>query len=157
MFLASFTVGDKRLNQMSRLADIQLEMIRRVPLFENLDKKHVEAISSVGKRLSYDPGRKIVKKGEKGIGFYLILDGQVEVRSGDKVLAKLNKGNFFGEMALLEKEPRSADVVAIAPTTCFGITGWSFDEILKKEPEIASGIIRELARRLRQANAALTE
>jgi CRP-like cAMP-binding protein len=145
------------LNQISRPADIQFEMISKVPLFASLGKKHVQAISGFGKRLSYDPGRKIVKEGEKGIGFYLILDGQVEVRSGDKVLAKLSKGNFFGEMALLDKEPRSADVVATAPTTCFGITGWSFEEILRKEPEIASGIIKELARRLREANAGLTE
>ena len=132
-------------------------MISKVPLFANLRKKHIEAISGSGKRLSYDPGRKIVKMGEKGIGFYLILDGQVEVRSGDKVLEKLGKGNFFGEMALLDKQPRSADVVAVAPTTCFGITGWSFEEILKKEPEMVLGIMRELARRLREANAALTE
>ncbi len=145
------------MNQISRIHDIQLEMISKVPLFANLEKKHVEAISDAGKRLSYDPGRKIVKKGEKGIGFYLILEGQVEVRSGEKVLAKLGKGNFFGEMALLDNQPRSADVVAVAPTTCFGLTGWSFEGILKKEPEMVFGIMKELTRRLRESDAALTE
>ncbi len=132
-------------------------MISKVPLFANLEKKHVEAISDAGKRLSYDSGHKIVRKGEKGMGFYLILEGKVEVRSGEKVLAKLGKGNFFGEMALLDNQPRSADVVAVAPTTCFGLTGWAFEGILKKEPEMVIGIMKELTHRLRESDAALTE
>ncbi len=132
-------------------------MVSRVPLFANLGKKHLNYISEVGRRSSYDPGEKIVKKGEEGNGLYLILEGEVEVRSGDRVLASLGKGNFFGEIALFDSQPRSADIVAVSRTTCFGITARSFERILQKEPKIVQGIIRELARRLRKANVALME
>lgn len=142
---------------MPRVSDPQLEMISRVPLFANLGKKHLKSISEVGKRLSYDPAEKIVKKGEEGNGLYLILEGQVEVRSGDRVLANLGKGNFFGEIALFDNQPRSADIVAVSSTTCLGITALSFERILQREPKIVLAIIRELAHRLRKANVALTE
>ncbi len=98
-----------------------------------------------------------MSKGEEGSTLYLILDGLVAVRSGNRVLANLGKGNFFGEIALFDKQPRSADVVAVSHTTCLGITAASFERILQKEPKIVLGINRELARRLRNANVALTE
>ncbi len=82
----------------------------------------------------------------------------VHIQCGSQTSFKpLGKGNFFGEMALLDNQPRSADVVAVAPTTCFGLTGWSFEGILKKEPEMVFGIMKELTRRLRESDAALTE
>jgi len=142
---------------MPRASDQQFELMSRVPLFTNLDKKHLNYLADTAKRSSYDSGEVIVRKGERGNGFYVILEGQVEVRSGDRVLASLGKGNFFGEIALFDNQPRTADIVAVSPTTCFGIAGPSFERILGKEPKIVHGIIKELAQRLRKANAALTE
>jgi CRP/FNR family cyclic AMP-dependent transcriptional regulator len=143
------------MNQRFVVNDPTFEMVAAVPLFTFLERKRVESICNVGKRLHYDPSHKIVKEGEKGIGFYLILDGEVEIRRKEKSLAKLGKGQFFGEMALLDNQPRSADVIALKPTTCFGLTSTAFQELMQKQPQITLSIIRELAHRLRESNAAL--
>ncbi len=137
--------------------DPQLETLSRVPLFANLKPKHLRSISDAGRRSSYEPGEKIVRKGEEGNSLYLILDGEVEVRSGTRVLASLGKRNFFGEIALLDNRPRSADIVAVAPTTCLMITARSFERIIHDDPGIIQEIVAELIRRLRKANVSMTE
>jgi CRP-like cAMP-binding protein len=134
------------------MADQQLDMINRVPLFQGLNGKHLRSISEKGRRVSFETGEKIVRKGEPGDGLYLILEGDVEVRSGNRVLATIGKNNFFGEIALLDKKPRSADIVAVSPTTCFLITANSFERTIQKEPKIVFGIMKELSRRLRGAD-----
>ena len=131
------------------MADQHTEIISRVPLFSGLNGKHLRSISDKGRQVSFDAGEKIVRKGEPGDGLYLILEGDVEVRSGNRVLATISKNNFFGEIALLDKKPRSADIVAISPTTCFLITANSFERTIQKEPKIVFGIMKELSRRLR--------
>jgi CRP/FNR family transcriptional regulator/CRP/FNR family cyclic AMP-dependent transcriptional regulator len=98
-----------------------------------------------------------VTEGENGVAFYLIIEGKVEVRHKGKVLSRLSKGDFFGEMSLLDKQPRSADVVAVVPSTCFGLTSWSFFGLIRSQPNIALNLMRELVRRLRGTNKALTE
>ena len=137
--------------------DAQLEIVSKVPLFTNLNKKHLKAISESGKKLSFAKGEKIVGKGDTGDSLYVVLDGRVEARSGEKVLAKLGKGKFFGEIALFDKQPRSADIIAVSPTTCLRITGLAFERTLQKEPKIVHGVMMELAQRLRNADMALTE
>jgi len=127
-------------------------MVGRAPLFSGLKGKQLKTIVSAGQELSYEPGRIIVKEGEMGAGFYLILDGSVEVRKGNKVLSKLTAGQFFGEMALLDRNPRSADVVVTSPTRCYGLTPWAFTAILRSNPQIALNLLKELIVRLRKSN-----
>jgi len=102
----------------------------------------------------YDAGKTIVGEGGAGIGFYLVLEGRVEVRKGEKVLATLEKGQFFGEMSVIDGQPRSADVVAVSPTKCWVLVSWSFAGLLKGHPEIALPMLKELVRRLRAAQSA---
>lgn len=132
-------------------------MIRGVALFSGLNDKHLKGIANSGKEMSYKEGRTIVKEGEDGIGFYLVLDGKVEVRKGAKVLSNMGAGDFFGEMSLLDGKPRSADVVAVAPTVCFGMTSWSFTALVKANPDIAVNMMKVLVARLRGTSNALTE
>lgn len=94
-------------------------------------------------------GEKIVEEGETGIGFYLILDGKVEVRKGSKLIATLSKGQFFGELSLIDKEGRSVDVAAVEPTKCFMIAVWIFTALVEKHPKIALSMLKELTIRLR--------
>ncbi|MGI0091371.1 MAG: Crp/Fnr family transcriptional regulator [Nitrososphaerales archaeon] len=106
---------------------------------------------------TYGPGEIIEKEGDFAIAFYLITDGLVEVRKGRKVLAKLGRGQYFGEMSLLDKQPRSATVVSIATTTCLLMISWNFMAYLETEPKLAIGVMKELARRLRETDQALSE
>jgi len=92
-----------------------------------------------------------------GVGFYLILDGSVDVMKKGKQIARLERGQFFGEMSLVDKKPRSADVFASDDVTCFALSSWSFQSLIKTEPDIAVGVIKELVSRLRETNKALTE
>ncbi len=125
--------------------------LRAVPFFSGLDQKQLKIMADSGKELSYKSGDTIVEEGTMGVGFYLILDGKVEVRKGSKALAALSKGQFFGEMSLIDEQPRSADVVAVQPTNCFTLSTWVFSALIKQHPELALPMMRELAKRLRAA------
>jgi len=127
--------------------------IGSVPLFAGLDKKQVKTLIESGRERSFKAGQNLVSEGDMGVGFYLILEGKVSVRKGTKALASLSKGQFFGEMSLIDEERRSADVVAAEPTKCFILTPWVFRPLVKKNPEIALAILRELAKRLRTAQS----
>lgn len=131
-------------------------MIGTVPFFSGLDEKKRKAIAAQGKEMSYKAGDVIVDEGSMGVGFYLITDGKAEVRKGGKQLATLGKGQFFGEMSLIDEQPRSADVVAVAPTKCWALSSWSFASIVKSNPEIALMMLKEMVKRLRAAQSSST-
>jgi len=131
-------------------------LIGSVPFFQGLDEKKRKSIAAQGKEISYKSGDDIVSEGTTGVGFYLILDGKAEVRKGGKVLATLGKGQFFGEMSLIDELPRSADVVAVAPSRCWAITSWAFAGLMKTNPDIAILMLKEMVKRLRGAQASPT-
>lgn len=128
-------------------------LLASVPLFSGLDDKKRKSIAGQGKLMSYKPGDSIVEEGSMGVGFYLILDGKAEVRKGGKVVASLGKGQFFGEMSLIDSQPRSADVVAATQTECWALSSWVFDSIVKATPDIALVMLKEVVKRLRAAQS----
>jgi len=125
-------------------------LLAKVPLFSGLEEKDLIEIVAVGSEVSFAAGKTILKQGEPGLSFLLVLEGKVEVRRGGKTVASMGPGGFFGEMTVFDDKPRSADVVAVEPTRCFGITNWSFIPMLRSNPSVSIGIINELVRRLRQ-------
>ncbi len=131
-------------------------LIGNVPFFGGLNDKKRRSIASQGKEISYKAGDSVVDEGTMGVGFYLILDGKAEVRKGSKVLATLGKGQFFGEMSLIDEQPRSADVVAVAPTKCWALSSWAFSSIVKTNPEIPLMMLKEMVKRLRAAQSSPT-
>lgn len=131
-------------------------LLESVPIFGGLSERTVKAIASQGKELSYNASDTIVNEGSMGVGFYLLLDGKAEVRKGGKVLATLGKGQFFGEMSLIDELPRSADVVAVAPTKCWALTSWAFSGLVNSHPEISLVMLKELVKRLRAAQSSPT-
>lgn len=131
-------------------------MIGSVSLFGKLNDKQRNALAAQGKEISYKAGYPIVNEGTMGVGFYLILDGKAEVRKGGRVLATLSRGQFFGEMSLIDEQPRSADVFAIQPTKCWAITSWAFSALVKSNPELAMGMLKEMVKRLRSAQSSPT-
>ena len=125
-------------------------MLSKVPLFSGLDQTSLQAVATAGREVSFEPGQRILAQGEPGLSFLLVLDGKVEVRKGGKKIATLKPGNFFGEMTIFDDKPRSADVVAVESTKCFGIASWSFFPLLRTRPDMSIGIIKELVKRLRE-------
>jgi CRP/FNR family cyclic AMP-dependent transcriptional regulator len=129
--------------------DAVVEMLGKTPLWTGLSEKDLKSIVAASKERKFEAGDAIVRKGETGVGFYLILEGSVEVRSASTTLSKLGAGQFFGEMSLLDNQPRSADVIAAEPSRCLVLTGWAFNAMIASHPEIAVTMLREFARRLR--------
>ncbi len=136
-----------------------LKTLSQVPLFAGLKGKQLRSVAgSFARERSYDAGEVIEKEGEMGVAFYFITDGAVEIRRGEKPVSKLGRGQFFGEMALIDKQPRSATVVAAEPSTkCLLMPVWNFRAALENDPKLAMAVMKELARRLRETTKALSE
>ncbi len=139
------------------MATANVEFLKKVSLFEDLDQKSLEAIANAAVEQSYAPGQEIVKQGDTGVGAFIIRSGRAEViqtRAGqDEKLRELRTGDIFGEMALLDEFPRSATIRAVEPTTCLGIQRWHFKGILESHPQIALALLPMLTRRVRSAEA----
>jgi CRP/FNR family cyclic AMP-dependent transcriptional regulator len=132
------------------------EILRKAPLWSGLTEKELKVVARSFRELKYDTGVVIVRKGEAGVGFYLIADGTVEVRSDGRVLSKLGPGQYFGEMSILDGQPRSADVVTLEPVRCLALTPWSFKSLVSEHPKMALKLLQESVRRLR-ANTETTD
>ena len=90
----------------------------------------------------------IVKEGSTGTAIYVILSGRVRVERGGNQVGELGAGDFFGELALIEEEPRSASVIAVDETECLLFPAWEFRALLDEQPQIAVAIMRALIERL---------
>ena len=108
---------------------------------------------------TFSAGDKIFEEGDLGTEMFIIQEGQVHIvkhlGKDHKILTSLEKGDFFGEMAVIEAAPRTADAIAQTNVTLLAINGSRFDEMIRKNPEIAIRIIRKYSRRLREANKLL--
>lgn len=135
------------------------EFLKRTPLFAGFSDKEIASVLGTAKERSFAEGDSIIKDGhEGGRGFYLLLSGSAQARKGSTRLADFGSGDYFGEMALLlDDTPRTADVVATAETTCLVITQWDLKALIKSHPEIGIKMMNELARRLRDTDAALSD
>ena len=140
------------------MSEKPVEYLKEVPLFSSFSNKQLKSVVKTAKEKEFETGDTIVREGESTkVGFYLILDGQVEVKQDGSTLSKLGSGQFFGEMAVLDEKPRSADVVATTDTQCLLLTSWDFKALIKTYPDMATKVISELANRLRQTNMALSK
>jgi CRP-like cAMP-binding protein len=107
----------------------------------------------------YAAGDVIFQQGDLGTDMFIIQEGEVDIvkhiNGESHALSHLEKGDFFGEMAVLESVPRTADAVAATEVRALVINGARFDEMLRKNPEVAVRIIRKYSKRLREANTLL--
>ena len=131
-------------------------LLAKAPLFSRVSKKGLAAITEKAVSKEFSAGTKIVSAGTTGTGFYLILSGAAEVVREGEFVAKLGVGDFFGEMALLDGEPRSADVVATEDTVCLVISLWALRGIVAVTPDIAVHMLEEVVQRLRKTEHALS-
>ncbi|HLM70595.1 MAG TPA: cyclic nucleotide-binding domain-containing protein [Thermoplasmata archaeon] len=128
-----------------------MNLLSAVPVFSSLDKKHLKTLANAAAERNYNAGDVIVSEGTKGLGFYLLAEGQVAVEKAGKVVATLNSGQFFGEMALLDEQPRTANVKAASKAKCFVLSPWEFWGSVGKDPEAMRILLRETVRRLRHS------
>lgn len=127
------------------------------PVFKTTAKKGPQPNFTV----EFEAGETIFKEGDLGTEMYIVHEGQVEIvkelTGGQRTLAVLEKGDFFGEMAILEDLPRTASARAQTATKVLLINGSTFDQMLRSNPEIAVRMMRKLSRRLRETDRLLRE
>lgn len=126
--------------------------LAKVPMFSGCSKRELAVIARAAKEVSHRQDTVIAREGERGIGLFLILEGECRVSIGGKTKAKLGPGDFFGEVALLDGGPRTATVTALTPVRLIGITGWVFRGLLMEHPSIALKTLEGVAGRLRQVS-----
>lgn len=123
--------------------------LAKVPIFSGCTKRELSIIGRAAKEVSHREGTVIAREGERGIGLFLILEGQCNVTIGGRTKARLGPGDFFGEVALLDGGPRTATVTALTAVRLVGITGWVFRGLLMEHPSIALKTLEAVAGRLR--------
>jgi CRP-like cAMP-binding protein len=128
---------------------VGLAALERTPMFAGLDREHLEDVLAVGRRVSFEPGQAIVERGDPGDAMYIMLSGVAEVDVGGR-FHRLQRGDFFGEMAVLAGKPREATVKAAEPVEALRIPGDEFQEFLADNPKIAAGMLKSLVERLRE-------
>ena len=130
------------------------DVIGAVPLFAGMPTRHIRKIASLGTIARFDAKASIVKAGDPGEAFYVILSGRAKVRRGrGRAAADIGPGAYFGEMALVDGAPRSATIVAEKETVCLVLARKPFARILKDEPTLALTLLRTLAARVRELEA----
>jgi CRP/FNR family transcriptional regulator, cyclic AMP receptor protein len=125
--------------------------LSRAPLFAALPKRHLRQLARVSGVTERPEGATVVKEGASGSVFYVILDGRVKVVRKGRAVARLQAGDFFGEMSVLDNQPRTASVVTETPARLLTLSAKEFRAAVDADPALAKRILREMAGRLRQA------
>lgn len=135
-----------------------VELLRRSSLFAELSEVELEALARTAEAREFARDEVIFAMNEPADGLFVVAAGRVKVsipstEGKEIIIATLGPGQFFGEMALLDDEPRSASVAAQLPTSTYRIRRAEFERLLDAHPAIARKLLRELSQRLRRANA----
>jgi serine/threonine protein phosphatase PrpC/CRP-like cAMP-binding protein len=146
--------------QRMKEVNLKLDTIRNMPLFRYLTYKELVKIMNITHGVEVKQGDPIIRDGELGEDLFIILNGSVNVHKGEKHIVTLKDGDHFGEMALVDKAPRSADVTATTAVKLLKISRADFFEIIRKEPQLAAKLlwsfVQVLSDRLRKTNKELS-
>ena len=138
-----------------------IDRLKRVPLFADLADRDIEKIAQITHIRTYEPGETVFYQGEPGAGMYIIESGLVSIvldlADEDRLkLTDLEEGDFFGELALLDESPRSADAIAQTPCTLIGFFRPDLLNLLERIPRLGAHVVLELSKivsaRLRNSN-----
>jgi hypothetical protein len=131
--------------------------LKRTALFADTPENVLSSVAQIMNEVTFHEGQEIFAKGETGTSLFIIYDGEVGIFDGSEQLAKFTKGGFFGELALLDAEPRSATAIAHSDTLTFRIDHDDFYDLMEERGEVLQNIIRALCQRLRRQNELLRD
>lgn len=137
--------------------DKPTELLAKIPLFSSCSQHQLREIARMLKPVTHHEGKTLCKSGDLGIGLHIITDGRARVAIKGRTMARLEPGDFFGELALIDGGHRTADVIAESVVETLALSAWSLKTLLRKNPSVALRMLEELAKRLRSANAQLSD
>ena len=131
-------------------------VLAAVPLFDGLSRRHLKHLVDLAEVADYMEGHTIVKEGDDGDAFFVVLTGQAKVTVGSKLVNRTLPGDHFGEISLLDGQPRSATVTTETPMTLLMLTRPAFMKALQQDATISMHLASSLAKRVRQTTRSLT-
>lgn len=126
----------------------KIELLKRVPLFERCSKSELQRIALLADEIVLPAGQKLTTEGDRGQEFFVLVEGEVEVRRKGRLVKTLSGGDFLGEIALLADVPRTATVTAPEPVRVLVMTARDFRTLLKDVPSLQPKVLYALAMRL---------
>lgn len=126
----------------------KVELIKGVPLFTECSRKDLNEIAGIADEIDLREGKELTKEGRPGREFFVLIEGEADVKKGSRRVNTLGPGDFFGEIALVAQRPRTATVVTTAPVRALVITDRSFRSLLEHQPAIQGKVMSALAARL---------
>lgn len=129
--------------------------LKQAKILQGLPESELRSLEKQVKTVHHEAGHEIMVRGDGGVGFMIITDGNVKVTTVQGKTRELGPGDSFGEMALLDHEGRSATITAATEVTLATIPEWNFKPFLKEHPEVAYRMLQTLSRRVRQAEGDL--
>jgi CRP/FNR family transcriptional regulator, cyclic AMP receptor protein len=136
--------------------DDKIDRLEDVAMLAGCTRRQLRAIARISEVIEVTEGTVLARSGEPGEEFYLILDGAARVEISTRKRARLQPGQYFGEMSLLDGGPRSATVVADTPLRLLVIKRGDFATLLREAPELTQSLLATLSRRVRVAEASVT-
>jgi CRP-like cAMP-binding protein len=128
--------------------DERVRLISRVPLFQACSQAELARVATITVLTDFPEGEVLIREGEPGDRFFVLVKGSAEVRKGTRRVTTLGAGDFAGEIALLTDAPRTATVRATSPVTALQATRKGFGALLETSPRIQRKVVKALADRL---------
>jgi CRP/FNR family cyclic AMP-dependent transcriptional regulator len=135
-------------NHLMLRKDAKIELIKRVPLFEDCSRNELRQIAETADEVDLPAGTMLTKEGASGKEFVVIIDGAAEVRRRGRKINELGSGDFLGEIALVAGTPRTATVQTTQPTRALVLTASAFRALMRRVPSIQLKVLAALARRI---------
>ena len=126
----------------------KIDLIRKVPLFERCSRAELKEIAMLADEVDLREGQVMTRQGTPGREFFVLLSGTADVKKGNRKVNTLGAGDFFGEIALVSREPRTATVIATSPVRALVISDRSFRRLLEDAPRVQTKVMEAMASRL---------
>lgn len=139
---------------MALAADERAALFAACPLFTGIGDDALGTLAERGTEVDFPAGRVIARQGEIGTGFFVVVRGDVRVVRDGATIATMGPGDFFGELSVLDRQPRNASVIAETATTCLALASWDLEAVLMKDPALTLTILRGVVARLRTSTDA---
>ena len=129
-----------------------IDALARVPMLSSLDRRHLEKLAKDFSEKTFPAGSVVVHEGdERGIGFFVVADGEAVASIDGKEVARLGPGSHFGEVALISDRVRTATVTATTDLHCYVMTLWDFRAFVQSDPDVAWKLLEQLAQMLHRS------
>jgi CRP/FNR family cyclic AMP-dependent transcriptional regulator len=128
------------------VAEGAVELLQRVPLFSDLDRKELGRIAASMKERTFTAGETVTSEGQTGVGFFVIESGAAKVTVSGADRRRLGPGDYFGEVALLNESARTATITAESDLKCYGLTSWEFRPLVETHGSIAWKLLQAMSK-----------